>query len=297
MFGTFFVSFLKNEGYEPLVKSLGSTLEEWLCNLNNMHKKIFVGMPDVIPPNFWYVEVFLSLCFGLFFDYSTKRCTKDDTVHNALILKYWSSRGGLLAPIVVGIVRETATKYFDITVDMERIALQGDENGSKHTVWRITTSSGVVLTSELAPEERRRKREDSFSHVMASPLASFESKMFGGVCPVFKSLPSQPPGKHSEAIMVTPPRVPNIHAIKRPTPKRPPSLDTSSYDMRWADPGAQYGLSAQQLCEVVFPLHFGLNKELKVVQCGDELSQTIGFNPLGEHVSLIAMNRSAGTQL
>ena len=194
----------------------------------------------------------------------------------------------------MGIVRETATKYFDINVEMERLALQ-DVNGSKYTVWRITTTSDVILTSELRPEERRRKREDTYSNVAPSPLASFESKMFGGICPAFKSLPSQPPSNPSSEILnVTPPRIPTIHSIKRPTPKRPPSVDTSSYDMRWADPGVQFGLSVQQLCEIVFPLHFGVNKELKIVQCGDELSQTIGFNPLGEHISLVAMNRSAG---
>ena len=53
-FGMFFVTHLKNEGYEELMKKLGSTLEEWLNNLNNMHENIFMGLPEIVPPNFWY---------------------------------------------------------------------------------------------------------------------------------------------------------------------------------------------------------------------------------------------------
>jgi hypothetical protein len=64
-------------------------------------------------------------------------CEDCDTKKGSILLHYYSKRGSLLAPLVVGVVKEVARFHFEMKVVLERIATQ-DENGSEFTTWIIS---------------------------------------------------------------------------------------------------------------------------------------------------------------
>ena len=49
-----------------------------------------------------------------------------------MILHYYSKRGSLLVPLVVGVVKEVARYHFDVLIDMVMLTKQ-DEDGASHT--------------------------------------------------------------------------------------------------------------------------------------------------------------------
>ncbi len=36
-FGEYFITFVRKDGYEDLLRSLGESLQEWLSNINSLH--------------------------------------------------------------------------------------------------------------------------------------------------------------------------------------------------------------------------------------------------------------------
>ena len=48
-----FLSFLHGKGYQKLLQCLGSTLFEWLANVNQVHQHFYYLMPQMKPPNIW----------------------------------------------------------------------------------------------------------------------------------------------------------------------------------------------------------------------------------------------------
>jgi len=117
-FGEFFMEFVRKNGYENLLSCQGSTLRLWLSNMNAMHDHLASALPPgFVKPVFW--------------------CEDCDTKKGSILLHYYSKRGSLLAPLVVGVVKEVARFHFEMKVVLERIATQ-DENGSEFTTWIIS---------------------------------------------------------------------------------------------------------------------------------------------------------------
>eukprot|EP00980_Cylindrotheca_fusiformis_P017752 scaffold5598_cov126-Cylindrotheca_fusiformis.AAC.1 len=118
-YGTYIVGYLFSKEYGALLRCQGATLRQWLSHLNAMHDHIHKSFPDAekfVPPVFW--------------------CEDSSEDDDSIILHYYSHRGTIFVPMVVGIVEEVASYHFKVDIKMNGVALQG-ENGSQFTTWRI----------------------------------------------------------------------------------------------------------------------------------------------------------------
>ena len=87
-FGEYWVLYTASEGYGPLLNASGSTLREFLKNLDALHARVALTMPNLRPPRFRLIDV-------------------DDTT---MRLEYHSTREGL-APMVVGLLRGLGIRF------------------------------------------------------------------------------------------------------------------------------------------------------------------------------------------
>lgn len=112
-FGTYFMEFTRAEGYESLLQCQGNTLQSWLSNMNALHDHLESSLPrGMVKPVFW--------------------CENDDDNDYAMILHYYSKRGNLLVPLVIGVVKEVARFHFSINIDMIMLRKQAVD-GATHT--------------------------------------------------------------------------------------------------------------------------------------------------------------------
>lgn len=103
-FGQYWIEFTKKEGYGPLMDLFGVDLRSCLKNLNSMHSRMGMMMPEFQPPKFNVSEP----------DAST------------LLLEYHSQRPGL-APMVEGLLEGLALKFGNkITIETQMRANQAD---------------------------------------------------------------------------------------------------------------------------------------------------------------------------
>ena len=110
-FGEYWMQFTAEEGYGELLDFSGSTFEEFMGNLDNMHTRIALIFPNLDPPSF-------------------DRKVLDDGSYE---LHYHTQRGGL-APMVIGMVKGLADR-FGIDVLVEQVADRA--NGDDHDVFLI----------------------------------------------------------------------------------------------------------------------------------------------------------------
>jgi len=87
-FGVFFAQYIRKEGYETLLCCQGSTLKDWMTNINAIHHHIQATFPKMIMPQFW--------------------CEDLDEDDESLLLHYHSGRGAFLAPVAEGLITEVA---------------------------------------------------------------------------------------------------------------------------------------------------------------------------------------------
>jgi len=136
-FGTHFMEFTRENGYDNMLSCQGSNLRLWLSNLNALHDHLQSSLPQgFIAPVFW--------------------CEDDESEDHAgsILLHYFSKKGSLFVPLVVGVVKEVARYHFDLIVELERLQMQ-DENDAKFTTWRISTENPDLqwkLTSSAGAE-------------------------------------------------------------------------------------------------------------------------------------------------
>ena len=110
-FGEFFVPYIIDQGYESLLCCQGSTLKDWMTNINAIHQHLQTTFPKkMIMPEFW--------------------CEQEHD--GSLTLYYHSMRGNLLAPLAVGLVREVAKRQFELDLVMDRLTTH-DVDGSEFT--------------------------------------------------------------------------------------------------------------------------------------------------------------------
>jgi class 3 adenylate cyclase len=163
-FGTFFMEFTRKNGYENLLNSQGSTLRLWLSNMNALHDHLASSLPPgFVKPVFW--------------------CEDCDEIKGSILLHYFSKRGSLLAPLVVGVVKEVARFHFKTDVTMTRLALQGEQE-SEFTTWRIATvdpSESWKLTDGSVGEVYRSYRRATMPQTNVS--SSFLQIEGAAACP------------------------------------------------------------------------------------------------------------------
>ena len=127
-FGEHWIRYTGREGYGPLLSAMGSTLPQFLGNLDAMHSRIALSMPSLRPPSFACDEV-------------------DD---RTLVVRYWSERPGL-APMVTGLLRGLA-EWFDLVVTVA--ANSPRPEGCDHDTFLVTyepTSVASAAQEALAP--------------------------------------------------------------------------------------------------------------------------------------------------
>lgn len=114
--GGFWPRFTAHEGYRHLLDMAGSSLQEFLENLDVLHACLVESFPQIRPPTFSYEQV-SSVVFDL---------------------HYHSQRHGL-APMVIGLVKALAQR-FDARVEIDHLRRRDD--GSDHDVFRIHVLGG-----------------------------------------------------------------------------------------------------------------------------------------------------------
>lgn len=87
-FGRYWIRYTAREGYGELLELSGGSLHEFLSNLDNLHTRVGLSLPDLQPPSFECREV----------------------GPGRFELYYRSSRDGL-APMVVGLVKGLAERF------------------------------------------------------------------------------------------------------------------------------------------------------------------------------------------
>lgn len=110
-FGKHWILFTAREGYGALFDMMGRTLPDFLGNLDAMHARLSLSMPELRPPSF--------VC---------ERLAGDD-----LRLEYWTHRPGL-APMVLGLLDGLAEMY-EVSITVTRIACS--EDGADHDEFLI----------------------------------------------------------------------------------------------------------------------------------------------------------------
>lgn len=107
-FGEYWTLYTGSEGYGALLDAAGSTLQETLANLDDLHVRVGLMYPELKPPSF--------------------RCT--DVTEDGVVLHYYSPREGL-APMVIGLI-EGLGKRFGQRLEIERLARReaGDDHDS-----------------------------------------------------------------------------------------------------------------------------------------------------------------------
>ena len=98
-FGRFWTVYTAEAGYGELMKSAGSTLPEFLGNLEQLHTRVKLSFPHLMPPSF----------------------SVSEQEAQALVLHYYSERPGL-APLVVGLLKGLGDRFgLEVEATWERV--------------------------------------------------------------------------------------------------------------------------------------------------------------------------------
>jgi hypothetical protein len=109
-FGEYWTLYTAKEGYGELMKMSGSTLPEFLRNLDTMHARVGLLYPKLRPPSF--------------------RCTI--VSETELLLHYYSHRAGM-APLVRGLL-QGLSKMFEVEMDIVHIQQRPE---SDHDIFQL----------------------------------------------------------------------------------------------------------------------------------------------------------------
>lgn len=110
-FGEFWVKYTAAEGYGPLMDMAGSSLPEFLHNLDDLHARVGVNFPHLVPPSF----------------------DSEELEEGGMRLHYHSRREGL-APMVIGLVEGLGDR-FETPVEVEQLACRSQ--GADHDVFAV----------------------------------------------------------------------------------------------------------------------------------------------------------------
>ena len=148
-FGDYFIDYVQDNGYSNVLECLGKNLRDWLSNLNTLHDHLQASYPQgFVAPVFW-----------------SEDDPNSSAEEGAILVYYYSQRGSLLVPLVVGCLKKLAMVYFDIEIHLERLTLQdeaiigaGEENAThKHTSWRVTAANPEEAFKLRGKQRRSRK--------------------------------------------------------------------------------------------------------------------------------------------
>lgn len=245
--GLFIARYLLSSEYASLMRCQGSTLRQWLSYLNAMHDHFQKTFNDdsFLPPVFW--------------------CEDCEEVEGSILLHYYSHRGNLFVPMVVGIVKEIASYHFKVEINMDELSLQ-DEVGAKFTSWRIYAID-ERLRSRISP-----KYSDGEAAVIECPMSFSEVKVkkcpFTGKQLGDNAVPAKEEQRES---------CPFPHGD--PTESVTQLSSSANYNF-------DEGISMNRLTQV-FPFHVIVDQDFRILQVGANLPkvlQTKDENLQGVHI-------------
>ena len=127
-FGEHWILYTGSQGYGAMLDAMGRTLPQFLGNLDSMHSRIALSMPELRPPAF--------------------ACEELD--EERLLVRYWSERPGL-APMVVGLLKGLGGRFdLDISVALIDQRSSGVEHDSFLVTYRPSAS-----TAQQEPADSR----------------------------------------------------------------------------------------------------------------------------------------------
>jgi hypothetical protein len=126
-FGKHWILYTARRGYGAIFDTMGRTLPAFLANLDMMHARLSLNMPEMQPPSF--------VCEQM-----------DD---HRIRLEYWSDRAGL-APMVVGLV-EGLGEMYDVTVSVRQSIDRTD--GADHDEFMIDYHPTTTARSDSAADD------------------------------------------------------------------------------------------------------------------------------------------------
>lgn len=102
-FGEYWTLYTAREGYGELLRMSGSTLPEFLLNLDNMHARVGLLYPELKPPSFQCAEM----------------------TEEGMLLHYRSHRAGM-SPLVIGLL-QGLSKMFATPLNIKHISHEEDQ--------------------------------------------------------------------------------------------------------------------------------------------------------------------------
>ena len=208
----------------------------------------------------------------------------DDPNEEAIILHYYSYRGKLFAPVVVGMVTEVAKNSFNMIVNMEQIATQ-DEKGSRCTSWRISLISlfNTSLDAKASLLRQTSKKKNggqstgpSFGHpyLVGTPGGGGAA----GTCP-FSAGKSRTTTADFSSVR------PSAEEKGQFSARCPYTASNSRNNLNL--PYNTCNFSPKQLQEI-FPYHIVVDKNFMVLQEGSKLPSYLkGISAMGTHIGNI----------
>jgi hypothetical protein len=131
-FGRHWILYTARRGYGPIFDTMGRTLTEFLGNLDAMHARLSLSMPDLRPPSF--------VC--------------EERNDGQIRLEYRSDRPGL-APMVIGLLNGLGELFeLELTVTQTVDRIDGgdhDEFLIDHAPAKLMAASGAVATATDSP--------------------------------------------------------------------------------------------------------------------------------------------------
>lgn len=271
-FGQYFMEFTRQNGYVNLLSCQGSTLRLWLSNLNALHDHLQSSLPEgFVAPVFW--------------------CEDDENVEGSILLHYFSKRGSLLVPLVVGLVKEVARYHFDIEIQMTRMQMQ-DENDAKFTTWSISASdsslqwklgckhskkpidgddnySGVNTSTQESLCENEHNEIDS--DFVLNPEDDTNNQSFNEESPVSKN---RCPFEHMATVL----KQQNKEGSNGRRVNFKSELSQKKNDLNPDSNIQKVAPMSGDKMKGVFPYHIVVNEEFKILQVGDSLEKLLGLD-------------------
>jgi hypothetical protein len=126
-FGKHWILYTAHQGYGAIFEMMGRTLPDFLGNLDAMHARLSLSMPELRPPSF--------VCEHL--------------SDGHMRLEYWTHRPGL-APMVLGLLDGLAEMY-EVSIEVTRGACR--ENGAEYDEFIIAYSPAAATDDTIDRDE------------------------------------------------------------------------------------------------------------------------------------------------
>ena len=174
-FHLLFESYLRKKGYDHMMRCQGGTFKEWLSNINKVHSHLQLSLgKDFDFPELYCTEEEDSTittevqcesasCVPAGFSGKEKDREKEKEKTNTMTLYYKSKRLTMLNGFVLGMVKEAAMVYFQMSFSAVCLSIQG-VNEAEFTSWRIVTRP-LVST-------KKRFSQNSFSCLTKTDITS-----------------------------------------------------------------------------------------------------------------------------